>query len=271
MQILDYSGGYPRPSEIAHRGYGGAIRYLRKEGTSDVQPLTADEVKRFRDQGLALAVIYQHVDKYRTLKGYDAGRHDAHWAIDQCDFVGYNPRGIYFAVDFDTTSTNRATISTYFQGVVDVLGLDCIGVYGEYDVLEHLALDHLITWGWQTYAWSTGHNQDNQPRHPRANLFQRQGTVTVDGIPCDVNDVLTADFGQEGLTMTCNFGSVQDGRVVQILDAVDMINRKMDTLLGQVADLTGKVDAQAAKVDAILTEGLTGSGEIRFSPANQVR
>lgn len=197
MQLLDYSAGYPRASVIKNNtGYGGVVRYLRKEGTSSVKPITKTEYDSMIAVGLHVALVYQHVQKGRPLQGFDAGKHDALWALARARELGVEPRAIYFTADFDVTVSQYPLIGQYMQGVANVLGITRTGTYGEWGLLDWLFRNTVITWGWQTYAWSTGHNKDNEPRHPKAHLFQRLQTVVVDGVTCDVNDVLKSDFGQ---------------------------------------------------------------------------
>lgn len=196
-QILDYSAGYPGAAAITDRGFPGVIRYLRKEGTSSVKPLTAAEYTDMLAHGRTVADIYQHVSKTRVLEGRSAGRHDAAWALARARDTRHEPRAIYFAVDFDTIGPQQwAAVREYMVGAAEILGVGRVGCYGEYDLLDYLFARETITWGWQTYAWSTGHNQDTQTRHPRAHLFQRRATISVNGVDCDVNDVLKTDHGQ---------------------------------------------------------------------------
>lgn len=186
-QILDYSAGYPGAAQIKRLGYIGGIRYLRKEGSSRVKPLTTAEVLDYRTHGLQLALVYQHVDKARPTQGRLAGRHDAEWAAARAREVGIEPRVIYFAVDFDAVPS---TVAEYFRGAAAVLGVEKVGAYGGYKVLAYLFDQGLIRWGWQTVAWSGGR------REARAHLLQKLGQITCNGISCDVNDVLKADYGQ---------------------------------------------------------------------------
>jgi hypothetical protein len=191
-QILDYSGGYPPAKEIRDRGYVGVIRYLRKEGISRVKPITVDEMRDLATYGCDVALVYQHVRTSRVTEGRAAGVHDAHWALDRAHELGVGePRALYFAVDFDATPS---AIDPYFRGTLDVVGVERNGVYGNDRVLRYLLDRELVSYGWQTAAWSGGR------REPRAHLFQRVGSVTVGDVPCDVNDVLKADYGQFSFT-----------------------------------------------------------------------
>lgn len=197
MQILDYSAGYPGARAVRDAGYGGVIRYLRKEGTSRVRPITAAELADMRAHELAVALVYQAVSTSRVTEGRAAGQHDARWALAQAAAIGApDPRCIYFAVDHDHPP---AAVAEYFRGAGDVLGAERVGGYGGYFVLAHL-LDHgLITRAWQTVGWSTRRNSDGTRtlmRERRAHLFQLLGQPLVNGIPVDINDVLREDFGQ---------------------------------------------------------------------------
>jgi Domain of unknown function (DUF1906) len=194
--ILDYSAGYPGALAVKRAGHIGVIRYLRKEGSSGVRPITKGEYDDMDRNGLLVALVYQHVSRSRPLGGYAAGGHDARWALARSRELGVDPRCIYFAVDFDTATSQWPIIGEYMRGCGDAIGRGRVGAYGEYSLLGDLFRRGVITWGWQTYAWSAGHNLPGQSRHPTAHLFQRLGQVTVGGIKCDVNDVLKSDFGQ---------------------------------------------------------------------------
>lgn len=188
MQVIDYSAAYPSPAAVKAAGYAGAVRYLRKEGASRVLPITAQERTGYHAQGLAVALVYQHVSKTRVTEGHAAGVHDARWALARAADIGIpNPRAIYFAVDDDH---DPARVNGYFRGAAEVLGAARTGAYGSYRVVKHLLDAKLIAYAWQTVAWSGG------KREPRAALFQRAGQPLVAGVRVDINDVLVADWGQ---------------------------------------------------------------------------
>lgn len=191
MQILDYSAGYPGARAIRDAGFGGVIRYLRKEGTSRVRPITAAELADMRAHGLSVALVYQAVSTSRVLAGRDAGAHDARWALAQAAAIGVpEPRAIYFAADRDIVGeTQIVSVLAYLDGAASVLGRSRVGIYGEADVVARAVPEH-AAYGWQTAAWSGGR------RTVDAHLFQRIGQPVVGGIACDVNDVLKPDFGQ---------------------------------------------------------------------------
>jgi hypothetical protein len=120
-----------------------------------------------------------------------AGVSDAQDAEAEVESIGVPAgRPIYFAVDFDATSSDATACNAYFQGVASVLGLSRTGVYGGYYIVNELMSAGLATWGWQTYAWSNGQWASS------AQLRQ-----TMDGIDngdLDADEGMVADFGQFG-------------------------------------------------------------------------
>lgn len=203
-QILDCSAGHLGGAAVAARGYAGAARYLPKEGGSIVVPLSVAELVDLRAHGRTVVFIAEHRDPARPLTGgYGGGVHDAQWfwaqAVAIVTATGLPDsviRAVYFTCDTDTTSTTRPAAAAYYRGVQDTMGRARTGVYGEYDLIDYLVGLGIGAWYWQTYAWSIGHNHDDQARHPAAHLFQRLGEVAVGGVGCDVNDVLKVDYGQ---------------------------------------------------------------------------
>jgi hypothetical protein len=253
MQILDYSAGYPSARAIKAAGYGGVIRYLRKEGQSRVLPITVAELADMRAHGLAVALVYQTLSTDRILAGRAAGEHDARWAQARAAELGAPNAVIYFAADRDILGAGQAAaVTDYLDGAARVIGRDRVGVYGEFDVIEAAVPRH-ATYGWQTVAWSQGR------RSTKAHLFQRAGQPLVDGIAVDVNDVLKANFGQ--ITGTTN--TEEDDMALtaaQQQEMYDRITRYADHKISEVDDkvkaaleptLQGLVTAVKALTDAV--------------------
>ena len=198
-QILDCSAGHLNGVAVRDAGYDGVIRYLRKEGSSSVVPIDTGEHQSLIDAGRSVAYIYQHVQSggsygsnSRVTKGRDAGVHDAQWALSQVP-AGAQLRAIYgVTVDYDAPSSDFAKIIDYARGWCDVLGVGAVGAYGKDTVLQALKDAGVVTWFWQTAAWSGG--RKFSARH----LYQKVGYVNVGGIQCDVNDCSGSDWGQEG-------------------------------------------------------------------------
>lgn len=253
MRILDYSAGYPGARAVRDAGHGGVIRYLRKEGTSRVRPITSAELADMRAHGLAVALVYQAVSTSRVTEGRAAGQHDARWALAQAAAIGApEPRCVYFAVDFDA---QPGAADEYFRGAADVLGVARVGGYGSWRVLTHLRGAGLIAWAWQCYAWSPGHNKDPNTYAAGAHLFQRLGQVTVGGTLVDINDVLKPDFGQldhqEVNDMLASdpvrnaLHNPADPKSKPIVDNFEMVTFWTNHYVNRIPTIEAKLDAMA--------------------------
>lgn len=200
---LDYSQGQPRGAAVKGAGYGFVAAYL-DNGIPGRTNLTANTTADMHGAGVDIVVVWE-TTATRATGGRDAGVADAKAADAAASAANVAGHAIYFVVDFDipdyspTSTDPRAKlgpVAAYFDGVVSVLGLARTGGYGGYWAIKRLFDAGLITYGWQTLAWSGGQID------PRIHLLQRLGTVVVDGVECDVDEAKKSDFGQNGVTMT---------------------------------------------------------------------
>lgn len=183
MLGLDYSSGHPRGAAVRAAGYNFVIRYCGQP--TNPKNATAAEVGDMLAAGVAVALVFESTAA-RAGEGFAAGVADAHAATAHQAALGIpSSRPIYYAVDYDA---DPATIEPYFRGLQSVAGPDA--AYGSARVVQRLLDDQLAVAGWQTVAWSRGQLV------PGRAVFQRLGTVVVDGIQCDVNEALIPDFGQ---------------------------------------------------------------------------
>lgn len=199
MLGLDYSGGRPRGAAVRAAGYGFVVRYLENGLVSSRVNITAAEFADMRANGIAVALVWESQAR-RAMGGHDAGVQDATRAARAAAAIGAAGWPIYLAIDFDipdfaaNSRDPRAKLGAcgdYLAGAVSVLGRGRTGVYGGFYAVSRALDAGLVTFAWQTAAWSGG--QTDQ----RIHLFQRIGTVTVDGVPCDVNEARKDDFGQQ--------------------------------------------------------------------------
>lgn len=94
---------------------------------------------------------------------------------------------IYFSVDYQTDGSDTVD---YFKGVASVIGLPRVGAYGGFDCIKFLFDNNLITYGWQTYAWSNGQWD------PRAHIHQySNGNKIAGGGTVDFNESMKSYFG----------------------------------------------------------------------------
>jgi Rv2525c-like, glycoside hydrolase-like domain len=185
---LDYSWGRPDLDQVVAQGYKFVIRYLSYDNTG--KNLTYGEAQDILNHGLGLVSNWEYGAK-DVLLGYDRGYSDAlEGARMHSDCGGSPDDPIYFSVDWDAKESEQATINDYMRGAADAIGKERVGMYAGYYPLCRAFDAGVISWGWQTYAWSGGNWDD------RAHLRQVQNGVVVGGADCDINETDAASFGQ---------------------------------------------------------------------------
>lgn len=190
---LDYVTGPPIDA-LKQAGVTFVCRYLSYVNPlTQVKLLSAHEATSLAQAGIAVVSNYEWYAN-RALESAASGVQDAQIADAQHKACGGPPdRPIYFSVDCDCDGSQ--TIA-YFKGVASVIGLERTGAYGSYRVIKYLLDNKLITWAWQTYAWSGG------AWDSRAHIRQYQNGVTFAGADVDYNQSMKADFGQWGVGET---------------------------------------------------------------------
>lgn len=193
---IDYAWGRPSIEAIKGAGASFACRYL--SWLPNNKCLSRAEADGLRAGGIDVVSNWEYYGDWLHdfSGGYDQGRTHATEAARQHVQCGGPPsRPIYFSTDWDVTDAQKPTIAAYYRGVASVIGLERTGAYGGYWVIKYLFDVGAIRWGWQTYAWSGG-NWDG-----RAQLRQVKNNVQIGGVACDLDDAVTADFGQWGAEM----------------------------------------------------------------------
>ncbi|MGI8333923.1 glycoside hydrolase domain-containing protein [Actinomadura scrupuli] len=185
---IDYAWGRPSITALKNAGVKFVARYLSHDTSG--KNLTADEARKLSDAGIWIVVVWETTAS-RALAGRAAGVADAKAAAAQAKACGMpSGRPIYFAVDFDATSSQQDEIHAYLDGAASVLGRGRIGVYAGYGPVRRAFNAKKITYAWQTYAWSGG-NWDS-----RAQLQQYSNNHTVGGVDCDYDRAMKSDYGQ---------------------------------------------------------------------------
>lgn len=180
---VDYSSGHPGGAALAAAGKAFAARYVSHTALKNISLAEATDLAA---HGVSTVLVWETTAN-RAGAGRSAGIQDAHDALEQATAAGMlSDRPLYFAVDWDADPT---VVAPYFQGVASVLGLPRVGGYGGYKVIRYLFDHALISYGWQTAAWSAG------KWDPRAAI--RQGAQkTIGGVACDLNTATAPDYGQ---------------------------------------------------------------------------
>jgi len=185
---LDYVSG-PPIADLKAAGVAFVCRYLSEvNNLTQIKLLTPAEAKALGAAGIAIVSNFEWYAN-RASEGAVSGSDDAKIARDQhAACGGPSDRPIYFSVDFSTGVT--PAIIDYFKGIASVIGLSRTGAYGSYAVIKGLFDAGVITWGWQTYAWSAGQWD------PRRHIEQYNNDVKLAGASVDYNHSVKDDFGQ---------------------------------------------------------------------------
>ena len=183
---------------------------------------------------------------------HDSGSASASFAAGQWDARvgnaihigcgGPSTAPIYFSVDYQTDGSDTVD---YFNGVASVIGLARIGGYGGYDCIKFLFDRKLITYGWQTYAWSNGQWDS------RAHIHQYSNGNKTAGGEVDYNDSVKPNFGSWRTHMTFlpdYFTTNADGTITCIQSGIQVYGNIQKTYM--------------ACADPLSEYGLPTSGEL---------
>nr|DAV09907.1 MAG TPA: Cell wall hydrolase autolysin [Caudoviricetes sp.] len=189
---VDYSWGRPSGASLKAAGKDFVVRYLFDDGQGG-KGLDPSEIADLRANGIDIAVVYE--EYANSFRGRDAGiaqAHRAQAALNHLDLPKDLP--IYFAVDWDSTPGDQAAIDEACRGAAAVIGLERVGIYGSYYVIERCKAADTARWFWQTYAWSGG--QVSQHNH----LYQYRNAQEIAGHAVDFTKAVKSEFGQHGVS-----------------------------------------------------------------------
>lgn len=191
---LDYTAG-PALASMKGASVAFVCRYvgyfsgynLNAIATAQNKVLTPGEAQQLSQDGISIISNYEWYAN-RATENASSGVWDAQTAQTiHAACGGPSDRPIYFSVDADVPGASTAN---YFRGVASVIGLARTGAYGSYQVIQYLLDNNLISWAWQTEAWSNGLWDS------RNHIEQYQNGVLMDGASVDYNRSLKSDFGQ---------------------------------------------------------------------------
>lgn len=194
IAVADYAFTHPTIAQLQAAGITAVGRYFGQAGAP--KNLTATEATHLSDAGISVFTIFEYGAQQAT-GGARQAAVDVAVAREQRKQTGMpDGRPFYFAVDFDIPDYAPASsdplaklgpVGEYFKTISGEMGPNA-GGYGGYWLISRLFDAGLITWGFQTVAWSGG-----QWDH-RACL--RQGGATALGGSVDLDTPERADFGQ---------------------------------------------------------------------------
>lgn len=185
---VDHAWGRPGAAALKAAGVKFVCRYLSHDTSG--KNLTHGEAQQLSDAGLWLVVVWE-TSASRALSGRAGGVADAKDAASQAKACGMpSDRPIYFAVDWDASSSQQSTINAYLDGAASVLGKGRVGLYAGYGPIARAFDAGKIAFGWQTYAWSGGRWDS------RAQLQQYSNDHYINGVDLDYDRAVATDYGQ---------------------------------------------------------------------------
>ncbi|WP_196775523.1 glycoside hydrolase domain-containing protein [Corynebacterium xerosis] len=212
--VIDTAARPPTPDTIKGAGHKGQVVYIspdRTGGGLPGKPVTRAHVDAMRAAGLSVGVVWQYGKDTEesppdVMRGADGGRADAHAAQKKLDELGLPEHPVFFAIDFDITTTQWNSVAVhYFRAAAEILGKHRVGIYGhsrvchwagpEDKVIGEVAPGRYLAW--QTKSWSGGVvAKDYGVLYQRIVDTRDAPGPLVGGVRVDVNDALFEYWGQ---------------------------------------------------------------------------
>ena len=220
MNGLDYSMGMPDIAAMKQGNISFVCRYVGWSDLSQAKILTLAEAQTLSQNGISIVSNYEWYST-RPQEGTQAADVDAARALQiHKDCGGPDNAPIYFSVDYDSPGYD---VANYFKELANILGIERVGAYGGYNCIKYLFDNNLITWGWQTYAWS------NNQWDSRAHIRQTQNSVQFGGIEVDLDTGMFVDVGQWIVGGSANMKTNSDGTIATAPFWYQLSENEMDT------------------------------------------
>lgn len=185
---IDWAYGDVSPKVMIDNGKTFACRYLSHDRAKS---FAVHEAIMYSRAGIDLIVVWEDGGE-GARSGYVNGRSDANTALAKARILGKPDEApIFFAVDFDAEGPE---VEGYFRGVASILGKQA-GIYAGLDAVEYILDRKIVSWAWQTYAWSN-HHWDKRAKLKQVLISLEGAELTMDGIHVDYDKSTAINFGQ---------------------------------------------------------------------------
>lgn len=187
IEGVDYSWGRPGAAALIAAGKQFACRYLSPDTTG--KNLSAAEAIVLSTHGIKLVANWEWQARDALGSEYNAITYARDADAMAHKFGMPKDRPIYFSVDFDVQGGQYKQVAQWFKWLALSVPVERLGAYGGYGIIKYLFDRDLITWGWQTYAWSYG-KWDS-----RAHLRQYLNGQRIGGADVDLDYAMKEDYG----------------------------------------------------------------------------
>lgn len=186
MEGCDYSSGRISGQQLKSLGIGFVCRYLSPYPAKNLSHV---EVQDFNAHGISIVTVYETTAEM-VMSGSTGGHIDASMARSMLADLGAPAHApVFFAVDFDIQDSQLIVLREYLTSAAQVLGHACMGVYGGLRAVRYALSNGLVSYAWQTEAWSGG-------VWDQAATIRQLGGGSVGGVEVDWDQSTGLDFGQ---------------------------------------------------------------------------
>lgn len=187
------NGGGITAAQLIAQGCNFVCRYLSGTPGSG-KDISATEINNYKAAGISVVFNWetsgQEISEAQGVSDAQAAQSELNELASQSGVPAVASAPIIFSCDVAPDSAVDADSVAYMQGVNSVIGLTRSGGYGGYGAIQAMFNAGVITYGWQTYAWSGG------MWDLRAQLQQYQNDVTIGPATMDRDRATAADYGQ---------------------------------------------------------------------------
>jgi hypothetical protein len=180
-------------AQLIAQGCNFVCRYLSGTPGSG-KDISSSEISNYKAAGINVVFNWetggQEISEAQGVSDAQAAQSELNELASQSGVSAVASAPIIFSCDAAPDATVDADSVAYMRGVNSVIGLARSGGYGGYGAIQAMFNAGVITYGWQTYAWSGGMWDS------RAQLQQYQNNVTVGSTSVDRDRATAADYGQ---------------------------------------------------------------------------
>lgn len=196
---VDYSStpwsGSPSASVLLSNQKYFVGRYAVNDKSPGGRGINAAEYTRMVQGGIDVFLYWEGQNSW-MLGGWQAGVNAALNAQQNLVAAGIPPATpIYFAHDIEPEERHFAAIDDCLAGAASVIGLNRVGIYGGWGIIDHCSRMENATFKCQTAAWS-GDGHGGIAWHPAAHLHQYGFNAYFDGTNCDLVRATVPNYGQ---------------------------------------------------------------------------
>lgn len=170
-----------------------AGRYAVYDKSPNGRGITRAEYEALKAHGVETFLYYEETEAW-MLGGWAAGVRAAQNAIANIRAAGMPENTpVYYSHDIDPEPQHFAAIDACLNGAASVVGGECVGFYGGWLGIDHVAAAGTARWFCQTIAWEYGRGL-----HPGIHLHQYAFNQYFAGTNCDLVAAIQPHYGQAG-------------------------------------------------------------------------